>query len=421
MDTSIYMKKLLCFFVFLLITNIAFSQSYTNQDYRRFSLTLNGGTSFGDFSESGNFLSSHFSVDTKNTFRFGGGLQYALTPAWSLELGYQRTQIKGTEIAFETNMDLFTLKNIINLNQLFFVNRISDRLNPFFTLGLGYDMFSYDGPQRSFSDDATSYNAGAGLAFKLSNTVDLFTHYEYHLGVNSVDNETEGWGSDLINSLTGGIRINFGRKNTEHLSWRAVPVELSPSDYDRLMAQADLTDKLQNRMAQMEEHNTKKEKEFETAIAKNTTDIDSLRSGLNNLTLRVDGLEAAFANLQGQIVDSNVNEKTGMAKSLADGHYVQIFATYNLDIAQDIRQQAIQTLNESLPNPPQNIVILHRKKYYEVMIGAFSNFNDADNIQGIMTEVHDDSYVITFPRPENLMPDFEGMEVVTSQSLTESQ
>jgi opacity protein-like surface antigen/molybdopterin converting factor small subunit len=421
MDTLNHMKKLICFLVFLFSTSVAFSQSYSSHDYRRLSITLNGGTSFGDFSESGNFLSSHFSVDTKNTLRFGGGLQYALTPAWSLELGYQRTQIEGTEIPFETNMDLFTLKNIINLNQLFFVNRISDRLNPFVSLGIGYDFFNYNGPQRSFSEDATSYNAGAGLAFKLSNTVDLFTHYEYHLGVNSVDNETEGWGSDLINSLTGGIRINFGRKNTEHLSWRAVPVELSPSDYDRLMAQADLTDKLQNRMAQMEEHNTKKEKEFETAIAKNTADIDSLRSGLNNLTLRVDGLEAAFANLEGQIVDSNVDQETGMATSLADGHYVQIFSTYYMDIAQNVRQEAIRTLNESLPNPPQNIVILHRKKYYEVMIGAFSNFNDADNIQGIMTDVHDDSYVITFPRPESLMPDFEGMEVVQTKPLAGSQ
>ena len=414
MFTSIHQKKLICFFLFLFSTTFAFSQSYTNQDHRRLSLSINGGMSFGDFSESGNFMSSHFSVDTENTFSFGAGLQYALTPAWSLELGYQRTEIKGTEIAFQTDMDLISLKNIINLNQLFFVNRISDRVNPFLTLGVGYDMFHYNGPQVEFSSDATSYNAGAGIAYKLSNTFDLFTHYEYHLGVNSVDNETDGWGSDLINSLTGGIRINFGRKNAEHPSWRPVPVELSPSDYDRLMAQADLTEQLRNRLAQMEQHSAEKEKEFETAIAKNSADINTLKTGLNNLSSRVDDLEKAFANLQGQITDIQVNRETGMAESLSDGHYVQIFATYYLDIAQDVRQQAIKTLTESLPNPPQNIVILHRKKFYEVMIGSFSNFNDADNIQDIMTEVHNDSYVITFPRPGSLMPDFEGMEVVQS-------
>jgi len=414
MFTSIHQKKLICFFIFLFSTTFAFSQSNTNQDQRRLSLTINGGTSFGDFSESGNFMSSHFSVDTKNTFSFGAGLQYALTPAWSLELGYQRTQIEGTEISFRTNMDLISLKNIINLNQLFFVNRISDRVNPFLTLGVGYDMFHYDGPQAEFSDDATSYNAGVGIAYKLSNTFDLFTQYEYHLGINSVDNEREGWGSDLINSLTGGIRINFGRKNAKHPSWRPVPIELSPSDYDRLMAQSNLADNLKMRMDKMEKQNAEKEKEFETVIANNSTEINTLKTGLHSLTNRVTELETAFSNLKGQLAEVSVDPETGMAQSLSNGHYVQIFATYYLDIAQNVRQQAIESLSESLPNPPNNIVILHRKKFYEVMIGVFNNFDDASNIQGIMNEIHDDSYVITFPRPENLAPDFKGMQVVKS-------
>lgn len=412
MNISISKKKLLCFFIFLFSTSTVFSQSYS--EFRRLSFSINAGANFGDFNESSPFLSSNFSVNTENTARFGAGLQYALTPAWSLELGYQHTQIKGTDVSFETNMHLISLKNIINLNQIFFVNRISNRLNPFLTLGVGYDMFHYDGPQANFSDDGTSYNAGAGLAYKLTNTIDLFTHYEYHLGSNNTDNEVNGWGSDLINSLTGGIRINFGRKHSEHLSWRPVPVELSPSDYDRLMAQANLADNLTERMDRMEKHTVEKEKEFETAIAKNSTEINELKTGLHNLSNRVDDLEKAFSNLKGRLADIAVDQETGMAKSLSEGHYVQIFATYYLDIAQNVRQQAIETLTESLPNPTQNIVILHRKKFYEVMIGAFSNFNDADNIQDIMTEVHNDSYVITFPRPKSLMPDFKDMEVVKS-------
>jgi opacity protein-like surface antigen len=403
-------KRVLFLCLFLFISTTVFAQSYQNEHYRRVSLTLSGGASLGDENDNTFFMSSDYSVNVQEAATFGAGLQYALTPAWSLELGYQRARVKGTDISFETDMNLFTLKNIINLNQIFFVNRISDRVNPYLTAGIGYDVFNYEGPNESFDSHTSSLNAGAGIAFKLTNTLDLFTHYEYHLGSNRIDNEAGGWGSDLINSLTGGIRINFG--NSKHLSWRPAPVDLSPSDYNHLVAQAERTDNLTQRLNQLEKRINKNKAQYKKALDKKSTEIDSLKARMHQLSKKTDTLDKAFAGLQEEVQKLEVDKETGIATALPGGDYVQIFASYDIKNAQQVRNHAIEELGESIPNSSDRIFIIHRKQFYEVMIGKFNNYNQASEVQGVMTQVHDDAYVITFPRPINLKPDFKGLEIV---------
>jgi prefoldin subunit 5 len=358
-------------------------------------------------------MSSNFSVNTENTPTFGAGLQYALTPAWSLELGYRHASIKGTAEPFETSMNLFTLKNFISLNQIFFVNRISERVNPFLSFGIGYDFFNYEDSEEKFTAHNSSYNAGAGIAYKLSNTIDLFTHYEYHLGSNAIDNDVEGWGSDLINSVTGGVRINFGKKDTKHPSWRPVPVDISPADYDLFVRQSNVIDDLRYRVDNLEQDNDEIT-QYTSVIDKKSAEIDSLKTHIDKLNQRITKLENSFSNLreENNIVKKEVDKETGLTVSLPGGHYVQIFATYNLGIAQDVREHAIQYLKNRVQNPEEEIFIIHRKQFYEVMIGFFNNFESADDIKEVMTQIHNDAYVITFPRPVNLKPDFEGIEVL---------
>lgn len=412
MFPSFIKKGAICILLYLFVSTTAFSQSYSNTDYRKLSLSISGGASLGDVNKGFYFMSSNFSTNIENTPTFGAGLQYALTPAWSLELGYQHAQIKGKSEPFETSMNFISLKNFINLNQLFFVNRISNRVNPFLTAGIGYDWFNYDGPDENFFSHNTSYNAGAGVAFKLSNTVDLFTHYEYHLASNAADNYSEGWGADLINSLTGGIRINFGKKNSEHPSWRPAPVDISPAEYNRFVTQADLIDNLNYRVDKVEQFNSK-EKQYSKIINKKSAEIDSLENRIDHLNERITKLENVFSSIKEEsIVKSDVDKETGLTESLPSGHYVQIFATYNLENAQDVTEHAMRYLGDRLQNPEEEIFIILRKQFYEVMIGVFKNFNHADDIKGVMTQIHNDAYVITFPRPINLKTDFEGLKIV---------
>lgn len=399
-------------FVFAAIPLLGYAQDNFGQDFRKLSITVNGGASLGDANHGDYFLSSNFSVNTKDTYSFGGSIQYALSPAWSLELGYQRTNVKGLDSPFETQMNMISFRNIINLNQLLQINSITERINPFLTAGAGYDLYNYNSPNEEIYHHNTSYNLGAGIAYRLSNTVDLFTHYDYHLGSNKMDNENEGWGADLINSIKGGIRINFGKPNAIHPSWKPSPKELSNADYDALMAQSDRIQALSDKVDEIDKQNQKSHQQFDTAINNNRTEIDSLKIRMDELEQRLDDLEKAFADMQGQINPIRVNKETGVAKLLPAGHYVQIFAAYQLPFAQRVRNNAIDRLESSLEDAEEKIFIIKRKQYYEVLIGVFTEFSDAATIQQIMTDFHEDAYVISFPRPVNLISDFEGLEVV---------
>lgn len=399
-------------FVIIIIPILTYSQNYNDYEYRRFSLTINSGASLGDTNRNEYFLSSNFTTNTKDTYTFGSSVQYALTPAWSLELGYQRTKIKGLDRPFETQMNIISFRNIINLNQILLVNVISDRINPFLTAGVGYDMYNYKDPDKSIYNHNSSYNAGAGIAYKLTNTVDLFTHYDFHIGSDEMDNETEGWGSDLINSLAGGIRINFGKGNAIHPSWRPFPVDLSLADYNRLMEQSERLSALSDQLDKINEENRKSHRQLETAIAGNKADIDSLKARMDQLEQRMGDLEQAFSKLRGEINPVSVDSETGMAELLPAGHYVQIFASYDLSPAQRVRYHAIKNLGNSLQEAPEKIFVIKRKQFYEVLIGVLTNLDDAADIQQIMVDFHPDAYVISFPRPVSLLPDFEGLNVV---------
>lgn len=406
-----------CIIFTLLATSVGFTQNYQDTDYRKISLTVSGGASLGDMNQHDYFMASNFSINTKNTPTFGAGFQYALTPAWSLELGYRHAQIKGRTVPFETSMNLITLKNIISLNQIFSVNRLSDRINPFLSAGFGYDMFTYDGPDEEFYAHNSSYNAGIGIAYRLSNAVDLFSHYEYHLASNSTDNEVAGYGADYINTVTAGVRINFGKKDSKHLTWRAAPVEISPSDYNRFTAQANVIDELERRINKIAQRQKTQEQKYEEKLADKSAEIDSLKARFDRLNENADDLTKALTDHQKKTNNIVVNTATGFAETLPGGHYVQIFATYHKTVAQDIREHAAQSLKEVLRNSEQQIFIIQRKQFFEVMIGVFSNFVQAQEVQEVMTQVHKDAYVITFPRPFNLQPDFKDLEILEDKPL----
>lgn len=387
----------------LISISTVFGQNYQNIEYRRFSLSVNSGASLGDMNTGNYVMSSNFTENVKNTLTFGAGFQYALTPVWSIEAGYRRTSIKGRTVPFKTDMNLMTLKSYINLNQLLYMDLISNRINPFISAGMGYDYYTYDGPDDHFSDGNTSYNLGAGIAFRLTDSIDLFSHYEYHITSNSVDNNIQGVGTDLINSLTAGVRYNFGAKGAVHPSWKPLSINIHENGSGQF-------DELNARLASLE----KRTDQNEIAINDNAVAIDSLKAQMDRLENRMDELERAFTKPAPNTNNNTekVTHKSGIGTYLPEGHYVQIFATYHLNIAQDVRNYAIQSLKEVLEKSDQEIVIIHRKKFYEVIIGVFPEFNNAKTVQEIMTDVHQDAYVISFPRPMNLMPDFEGLEVL---------
>lgn len=394
-------KGIFCISLLCMISTTVFGQDLQDTDFRRLSLSVTGGATLGDANRNFHFMSSNFTGNIQDTPTFGAGVQYALTPAWSLEAGYRRVVIKGVAEQFETNMNLLTLKNIFNLNQILFINDISTRLNPFLTVGIGYDFFNYNSPGESFTAHNTSYNAGAGIAFRLSNTLDLFSHYEYHLGSNEIDNAVDGWGADLINSLTAGVRINFGKKNAIHPTWRVVPVSLERSEYNQFLTQADQITDLHRQIDLLSREHQEKESRYVAMI-------DSLQRLLNQQDLSDKNVQPSLANTQ----CIEVQEEPEFTESLPAGHYVQVFATKHPVVANYIRGHTIRSLKEALGNSDMEVLIFHRKYFYEVMISRFETVAEARDVREIILPVHPDAFVITFPRPVNLSPDFKRPEML---------
>lgn len=380
-----------------------------DEDYRRVSLSVSGGATFAN-KDGFSLLESRFNVLTETSGVLGVGLQYAITPAWSLEGGYSYTEIRGTGGSFTTNMNNITLKNIFNLNQLLFTNRISNSVNPFLTAGIGYDIYDYESSTESLSDNSLSYNLGVGLAFKASQTIDLFTHYEYNISSNRVDNiigNGNGFGADVLTNLTGGIRINFGKKGTTHPSWRPVPVEVSPQDYEQLVSKKKQAEDLQKKVSELENQLKEQDRKHSAEIATYKGTIDSLK-------LKISKLEAQLKTTKDSL--ETLTKKSGKDKTnktISAGNYVQVFATLGLESAKDVMQRTVSELSTSETSVSNNLVfIAKRKQYYEVLIGKFDNFLKAQEVHDIMINVYKDAFIITFPRPVNLQELYEDIKVI---------
>lgn len=397
----------------LLLASGSFSLLYAqeqDQDYRRVSLSVSGGATFAN-EEGFSLLESRFNVLTETSGVLRVGIQYAITPAWSLEGGYSYTEIRGTGGSFTTNMNNITLKNIFNLNQLLFINRISNSVNPYITAGIGYDMYDYESSTESVSNNNLSYNLGVGLAFKASQTIDLFTHYEYNIASNRVDNRLgngNGFGADVLTNLTGGIRINFGKKGTTHPSWRPVPVDVSPENYKELVSKKKQAEDLQQKVSELEKLLEEQNRKHANEIATYTELIDSLEQKIANLENQLQTTKDSLATVVKEATENDTLDKT-----ISAGHYVQVFATIGLNSAKDIMSRTISELkNYQRYNQNELVFIAKRKQYYEVLIGKFDEFQNANEVLEIMNKIYDDAFVITFPRPLSLQELYEDIEVI---------
>lgn len=382
------------------------------QDYRRVSLSVSGGATFAN--ENGfSLLESRFNVLTETSGILGVGIQYAITPAWSLEGGYSYTEIRGSGGSFTTNMNNITLKNIFNLNQLLFTNRISNSVNPYLTAGVGYDIYDYESSTESVSNNSLSYNLGVGLAFKASQTIDLFTHYEYNIASNSVDNivgNGNGFGADVLTNLTGGVRINFGKKGTTHPSWRPVPVDVSPEDYEHLVSKKKQAEELQQKVSYLEKQLEEQDRKHADEIATYEGIIDSLKQRIGNLETQLKTTKDSLAT-----VIEKTAEKDKMDKRISAGHYVQVFASLGLQSAQNVMSKTISEL-QNYQNYNQNelVFIAKREQFYEVLIGKFDDLQNAGEVLDVMKKTYDDAFIITFPRPVSLQELYDDIEVVNN-------
>lgn len=379
---------------------------FQDEDYRRFSVSAHGGLTLPNNESALRLFGSDFNKYTNQTYNIGGGAQYALTPYWSVGAEYGYTNIDGRAL-FNSEVHSVGVKNYFNFNRLYRRSSVSELLNPFASVGFGRDFFTYKSSDTRFSDNETYFKFGFGLALNVTETVEFFGQYDTHLASNKLDNIRTGTATDLIGKASGGVRIYLGKKNTRRLAMAPASVNLNYADYRDFRSRMDKLALLENESEQKDTEIDSLKREMQVLENNLNSEIDSLYHSSRNYTNKIDTLEAELAALRLEIEDAEV-----IRNEISAGHYVQVFATTNESIAQDVRRNTILLLRDVIENPESRVIIAHRRQFFEVLIGGYDRFSLANNIQKSVAADYNDAFVLTFARPYNLNQLYSDIRIV---------
>ena len=358
-------------------------------------------------------IGSNLNTFTEQTYNFGGGIQYAITPFWSAELGYRYNTIKGlADNDFETVVHSAVFKNIFNLNRLYRQRSVSELLNPYLILGYEYDFFRFELDDESNRGNESSIMGGFGLAVSISPTFDLFAQYEVKLASNRMDNINSGFPADQIGMPSAGVRINFGRNGTKPLNLAPPVRRLTEDEHTTFIATngelRKLSDKL-NEQRKLAEDLDERFRKLETSYQDQIEKLESFTSLLED---RIDSLEFRLDNLETTFRDSARDRERRLRRDVPAGHYVQVFAAKSYDSAKRVNEMFYDILGDELENPEDMVFVIQRRQFYEVLIGTFYQFSEAQRSHELAKEQLSDAFIITFPRPLHLADQYEGTEIV---------
>jgi len=405
------MKKLILLtssiFLILFFSASAFGQIETSdqETYNRWSASLYAGYILPENDRGNQIFASRFNVPSDPSWGLGASVNFALNPFWSLEGGYRYSDLEGD--GFETTVNSASLKSIFNLNRLFRRSTLSEVLNPYIILGLEQDFFTAESPTEEFSRSEAALVGGLGVAYRVTERVEIFSQYEVKLTSNRLDLIDRGLPYDEIGMLSGGVKVHFGSSDKKPLNLKPAMRELTNSEYDDLFAKIEKVDDLEERLNSLENHVDEQDSE-------NNDNFEELYRRVAALQERVDSLESKTDSLSmncctGQTPEEDDRE---LAETVAAGHYVQVFASLDYDIALQVKEDFIELFGDQLENPEDEVLIIKRKDFYEVLIGTFEDFSNAQALLPDASDVMPDAFVITFPRPIHLEEQYEGTVIV---------
>lgn len=409
------MNKLLVAIVVLLqlsVINLVAQNSSKNvesQSFNRWSASLYGGYIFGEEDLGQQFFASRFNVMSNPSYAFGTDVRYALNPFWSVETGYRFTYLEG--LGFETTMNTVSIKNTLNLNRFYRRNSLAEKLNPYVILGVEQDFFDAQGPDDSFSRSEASLIGGLGLAYRVSNRVELYAQHEIKLSSNRLDLTDRGYPYDQIGMASGGIRIHFGSKEKKPLNLAPPRKSLTMNEYEDFTSEIVRIDDLERNLANLTQRVDTLESRVDSMESDHDQKFNNLFALIDSLQARADSLEECMCVSEQDQVEPEEDSRD-LRRTVPGGHYVQVFATMEYEDALRIRSRFRELLSDRLDNPEEEVFIIHRRQFYEVLIGTFQQFSAAQQILPPAVNEMSDAFIITFKRPVHLEEQYEGTVIL---------
>ncbi len=395
----------------LILTKDVLSQD--NEDFRRVSLSLQGGITLGYENQTNRIIGSNYNVFTQQTYNFGGGLQYAISPFWSTELGYRYNIIKGIEDdGFETTIHSAVFKNILNFNRLYRQSSVSEWLNPYLILGLEHDFYNYELGAEENSGNETAILGGFGVAFSVSRTFDLFTQYEVKLASNQLDNVNTGFPYDQVGIPSAGLRINFGGNGAKPLNQSPATKVLTEREYAKIVARGNQAELASEKVTLQEEKINELQVQLSNLNSIYENQINQFERYTELLNEKIDSLEFRLNSLEMMISNLESDRVKNLRSKVPAGHYIQVFAATDYNSANNVKDTFQELLEGELDNPDEMVFVIKRGQFYEVMIGTFSRISEAQHVLNIAANRLSDSFILTFARPLHLEEQYRGLEII---------
>jgi len=390
-------------FVILLISSVPVTIQAQEDNSKKVSFTLYSGVTYGSGGDGMiGQLAGNFNVPSFRQPVYGGSFQYAFNPAWSIDTAVQFGEFKNQydfDPVFKNEFFYVTVKGVTNMNGLFNLN--SRFINPYFSVGLGMIRSKLESVDLDSEDLSLMITGGAGLNFYLFKGADLFVQYSYNAAGSDLLDGFSGQGSsDQFAAVNAGLRINFGSSGEKHISWPPARVREMAEPAPEVEPEPEPTP------------------EPEAVQEPDPEQIREIEQMKERLRERVERAEDAMMQRreEARIFADNWREERRIAQEKAreeaerrteifteqpaPGHYVQVFSFRNQENAETTRETLIEMLQSEFNNPTEIVVIQKAGEYNRILVGAFSEFSEANRIMRMISSEYEGSFVITFPRAE---------------------
>ncbi len=336
-------------------------------------------------------------MDVESGF-FTPGLQanirYYLTPDFSFQLGADYVKLSDdgeSNRTFDNELLNLTVRANVYLGRLFEFGNPKWSPSIHFGFGRAYGSLSNVPGEQEMDTDTGNYYFGTGIRRNLTERIDFYSEYSYHIFTRSNIDGLE-FDSDRLGRFTAGISFKLGSTDRPHAEWY-------PSNTSLYATKGNL-DRTNSMLV-----------EYERRIAEQESKINTLESELNvirendccgNIRIleeKVESLNNELNTLKSDYVPATVQpRRTGyFMETVPDGYYVQVFADYTLEKSQYALEMTKDHFNKN--NPGNHNYIITKTPtgtWHIVLIGPFQGFSLTADILRTAKKLFDDSYVEQF-------------------------